>query len=1185
MKKLCWIGFGVVLFALVVLSCISVYAYEGYVIDGVPGNGSYFEEHLTGTGSTWANTASSGYYLEGSYGRNLNGANTGSATWKTNVPEAGFYKVEYVHVKATLTHEVVVKHNNKEETVTIPGGGSTSVWFELGTFYFNGNETEAVVAQRTTAGSGANFRVDAVRLTPVDYIIDGVPGNGSYFEEHLTGTGSTWTNTASAGYYLAGSFGRNMSGANTGSATWKTNVPEAGFYKVEYVHVKSTLAHAVVIKHNNKEESVDIAKGGSTSEWLDLGTFYFSGGETEAVVAQRTTAGSGANFRVDAIRLTPVAAENPGPYTSQRIDAVSTNMHGSWTATTTFPNSSGELGKSFYTSTENDYAEYQTNLVPGWYDLYFWNLVYSTNQNPMKMTATVHANHKTRAGITLPVNTTSGDREGRWDKIGTYYFSGDEGEYVRLVSTGGAYARVADIRLEQNLNYEAPEFLTTENLIFAYTPGKKYEAISGYFDIYVKGKSGDCAQLQFTCNGSPSVSRVLTFDESWQHVGNIKAEEFDVLELKQIVLKGETGTESIRFEYVEPSVLAVEDVELFNLSTGEERLDLQAGNYRVTAKVCPENTDEVLMMLALYEDNELKKTASAYKNNLTAGTAELFATIPITEVSDDTVLKVLFWESFKSIKPLVKETIFNAEPKNKTAPYYILPENFDSNGTWTISGDDGSLSGKTLMGKTSAGITEDATVTLNVQKSGNYHLWVRSKNFGSASNPTARYFNLKINGDAVEKTFGQKGEDGYFWEDAGEIYLQQGENMISLTDSSCYYARFDGIYITKSDEIPTDSYDALVSQSTVVVPYIEEMSEDAMMLDFDISRDFSGGNIVVVSKNNNEVHLKPDFSDTDRTDWFYWNFKADSDTARTVTFKFDGVLSYILNSTGVLCSTDDGKTWDYLTDYKGSKKEFSYTFEAGEQAWFSVTLPYVKKDLDAYIETIQDNDRVEITTLCQSEEGRDVPLIIAGNQNAEKSVVFTSRHHSCEATASYALEGVIDYLLTQADESVLDDYCFYIVPMMDVDGVENGHQGKGKLPQDHNRDYVKKHWASVRAIQELTADKNVELFLDFHCPYVVDEKAYFYYDSCYEADINALSELLIEATAEDEIVYDATKNQMQGSADGNNAKGYFTINKEPRISATFEIPYTGGEVEYTPTNLRVLGNKTMMSLIGFLYSE
>lgn len=281
------------------------------VIDAVAGT-DYYTESYTGNGAAWANTTNAEYYLVGNASRSLGGNNSGTATIGVDVPAAGFYKVEYVHVKATLAHDLKITHGEKEDTVAIPGGGSTTVWMDLGTYYFDDDGNEKIVAECVSKGdsyAGYRFRVDAIRITPTDYIIDGVPDNGSYFEEHLTGSGSTWASTTSAGYYLEGGYGRNLSGANTRYAMWKTNVPEAGYYKVEYVHVKSTIAHEVVIKHNNKEKSIDIAKGGSDSVWLDLGIFYFNGNETEAVVAQRTTAGSGANLRVDAIRLKKVKYE------------------------------------------------------------------------------------------------------------------------------------------------------------------------------------------------------------------------------------------------------------------------------------------------------------------------------------------------------------------------------------------------------------------------------------------------------------------------------------------------------------------------------------------------------------------------------------------------------------------------------------------------------------------------------------------------------------------------------------------------------------------------------------------------------------------------------------------------------------------------------------------------------------
>ena len=66
-----------------------------------------------------------------------------------------------------------------------------------------------------------------------------------------------------------------------------------------------------------------------------------------------------------------------------------------------------------------------------------------------------------------------------------------------------------------------------------------------------------------------------------------------------------------------------------------------------------------------------------------------------------------------------------------------------------------------------------------------------------------------------------------------------------------------------------------------------------------------------------------------------------------------------------------------------------------------------------------------------------------------KKVLLTSRHHACESTGSYVLEGVIKALC----ENPIEGYEFFVVPMTDFDGVCDGDQGKNRIPHDHNRDY------------------------------------------------------------------------------------------------------------------------------------
>lgn len=60
---------------------------------------------------------------------------------------------------------------------------------------------------------------------------------------------------------------------------------------------------------------------------------------------------------------------------------------------------------------------------------------------------------------------------------------------------------------------------------------------------------------------------------------------------------------------------------------------------------------------------------------------------------------------------------------------------------------------------------------------------------------------------------------------------------------------------------------------------------------------------------------------------------------------------------------------------------------------------------------------------------------------------------------------------------------------MDKDGVEDGDQGKNRLPHDHNRDYTGESiYASVRASRDFVPHWSVgrlKFALDMHCPYIL----------------------------------------------------------------------------------------------------
>ena len=116
-------------------------------------------------------------------------------------------------------------------------------------------------------------------------------------------------------------------------------------------------------------------------------------------------------------------------------------------------------------------------------------------------------------------------------------------------------------------------------------------------------------------------------------------------------------------------------------------------------------------------------------------------------------------------------------------------------------------------------------------------------------------------------------------------------------------------------------------------------------------------------------------------------------------------------------------------------------------------------------------------------------MIPALNDEPTYRILITLRHHACEMIQNYVLEGLIDRLLNERDlQSVREEVEFMIIPFMDKDGVENGEQGKNRLPRDHNRDYsgesIHHSTAALREMIPKWSEGKLRIALDLHCPWI-----------------------------------------------------------------------------------------------------
>jgi hypothetical protein len=260
--------------------------------------------------------------------------------------------------------------------------------------------------------------------------------------------------------------------------------------------------------------------------------------------------------------------------------------------------------------------------------------------------------------------------------------------------------------------------------------------------------------------------------------------------------------------------------------------------------------------------------------------------------------------------------------------------------------------------------------------------------------------------------------------------------------------------------------------------------------DYTIDDEFPGGNIVVERLTDDEAFIHQDLRDT-QGNWFYWCFRTKGAAGKSLVFRF--TKSNVIGALGPGVSTDGGKTWRWLGRQAVKGQSFTYTFaEEENETLFSVGMAYQESHLKAFISRHSESSHLKVETHCNTEKGRTVERLHLGCLDKEPRyrILITSRHHSCEMMANYALEGLMDAVLSngEAGKWYRENVEIVAIPFMDKDGVEDGDQGKNRKPRDHNRDYIGKSiHPSVKALREFVpiwSKDKLYAAIDLHCPYL-----------------------------------------------------------------------------------------------------
>ena len=325
---------------------------------------------------------------------------------------------------------------------------------------------------------------------------------------------------------------------------------------------------------------------------------------------------------------------------------------------------------------------------------------------------------------------------------------------------------------------------------------------------------------------------------------------------------------------------------------------------------------------------------------------------------------------------------------------------------------------------------------------------------------------------------------------------------------------------------------------------------------FSVSTNFEGGNAVIKKIEGNTIYLDSDLRDTTE-DWFYWAVCVMGAAGQTITFDFDGKNRIGYYGPAV---SGDLENWSWMRG-NFTNSEFTYTFKENEnKVYFAHDMVYSRNMFYKFAQ--KDNLKTEV--LCVSKKGRNVPFVRFGE--GKNKIVLTARHHSCESTGSYVLEGVLEYL----HENAFEDVSVFCVPFVDFDGVVDGDQGKSRFPHDHNRDYDKSEgaiYSSVGKIREYIDQNDVALAFDFHSPwhmYGGNDKVFIVRKDAGRIDkYERFGNLLMKNLTASSLKYDK-KDDIAPGQDWNNSESpcfanYALKNGTCDIAFTLETCYFGEE--------------------------
>jgi hypothetical protein len=131
----------------------------------------------------------------------------------------------------------------------------------------------------------------------------------------------------------------------------------------------------------------------------------------------------------------------------------------------------------------------------------------------------------------------------------------------------------------------------------------------------------------------------------------------------------------------------------------------------------------------------------------------------------------------------------------------VEAESFDNPGGWVVDPQfEQQMGSPYLLAHGIGKPVKNAATKVNFESNGDYHIWVRTKNWVPGEWDAPGRFQLKVDGKTLDKSLGLR--SGWGWEYVDKITVADQVLAIELVDLTGFDGRCDAVYFSKSEEEP-----------------------------------------------------------------------------------------------------------------------------------------------------------------------------------------------------------------------------------------------------------------------------------------------------------------------------------------------------------------------------------------------